>query len=274
MVSPMSEATRSHIEGQTFELDGVQFLSTMLKRSNAERFAIAKNPPHVERYRELLAGYEHPNVVELGILQGGGVAMLALLADPKMLVAVDLSEQPIAPLANFVEARGLTDRVKLHYGVDQADQSRLTELLDDAFGHEQLDVVIDDASHIYEPTRASFEVLFPRLRPGGVYLIEDWQTDHTFAEGAVRILHDPSSPQHEAVSAAFAAMKAPGAPVRRSMSRLAIELMLTMCSPLPAVQDVSYTENWIHIERGDAPLGPGPINLEDLYTDPLELLGP
>lgn len=269
----MSEAaTRSKIEGQTFELDGVQFLSTMLKPSDAARFAICKNPPHVERYRELLAGYERPNIVELGILQGGGVAMLALVADPKMLVAVDLSEQPIAPLADFIEARDLSDRVKPHYGVDQADQSRLAELLDDAFGDELLDVVIDDASHIYEPTRASFELLFPRLRPGGVYLIEDWQVDHTFADGVARILNDPDSPQHEAVADAYAAKKAPGAPQQRPMSRLAIELMLTMCSPTPAVQDVSYTENWIRIERGDAPLGPGPINLEDLYTDPLDLL--
>lgn len=268
------EATRSLIDGQTFELDGVQFLSTMLKRSTAERFAICKNPPHVEQYRQLLAGYERPNIVELGILQGGGVAMLALLADPGMLLALDLSEEPIEPLANFIEARGLSDRVKLHYGVDQADQRRITELLDEAFGDGLLDVVIDDASHIYEPTRASFELLFPRLRPGGVYLIEDWQVDHTFADGLARILNDPSSPQHDAVAAAHAAKNAPGAPPQpRSMSRLAIELMLTMCSPTPAVQDVSYTENWIRIERGDAPLGPGPINLEDLYTDPLDLLG-
>ena len=27
---------------------------------------------------------------------------------------------------------------------------------------------------MYAQTRASFEVLFPRLRPGGLYIIEDW----------------------------------------------------------------------------------------------------
>ena len=32
----------------------------------------------------------------------------------------------------------------------------------------------DDCSHEYQPTRASFNELFPRLRSGGAYVIEDW----------------------------------------------------------------------------------------------------
>src|SRR5207237_7250205 len=41
-----------------------------------------------------------------------------------------------------------------------------------------LDLVIDDASHQYEPTRSSFETLFPLLRTGGLYIIEDWAWAH------------------------------------------------------------------------------------------------
>ena len=41
-----------------------------------------------------------------------------------------------------------------------------------------LDLVIDDASHLYGPTKASFEALFPLLREGGVYVIEDWAWEH------------------------------------------------------------------------------------------------
>ena len=37
--------------------------------------------------------------------------------------------------------------------------------------------MIDDASHLLDPTRSSFDVLFPLLRPGGVYVIEDWGVD-------------------------------------------------------------------------------------------------
>ena len=39
-------------------------------------------------------------------------------------------------------------------------------------------MVVDDASHLYEPTKKSFETLFPLLRPGGLYIIEDWAWAH------------------------------------------------------------------------------------------------
>src|SRR4029077_11377083 len=47
------------------------------------------------------------------------------------------------------------------------------EIVHDCFNG-SIDVVIDDASHLYGPTRRSFEILFPLLKPGGAYIIEDW----------------------------------------------------------------------------------------------------
>jgi hypothetical protein len=41
-----------------------------------------------------------------------------------------------------------------------------------------VDLVVDDASHTYEATKTSFEILFPLLRPGGIYIIEDWSWAH------------------------------------------------------------------------------------------------
>jgi hypothetical protein len=37
---------------------------------------------------------------------------------------------------------------------------------------------VDDASHLYEQTKASFNLLFPRLSNEGVYVIEDWGWAH------------------------------------------------------------------------------------------------
>ena len=39
-----------------------------------------------------------------------------------------------------------------------------------------LDLIIDDGSHLYPDYVATADVLFDRLRPGGVYVIEDIQT--------------------------------------------------------------------------------------------------
>jgi hypothetical protein len=39
-----------------------------------------------------------------------------------------------------------------------------------------LDIIIDDGSHLYYDYTATADVLFDQLRPGGVYVIEDIQT--------------------------------------------------------------------------------------------------
>lgn len=47
-----------------------------------------------------------------------------------------------------------------------------------------LDIIIDDASHMNGLTIESFKILFPHLKPGGIYVIEDlessWWNEHGF----------------------------------------------------------------------------------------------
>jgi hypothetical protein len=43
------------------------------------------------------------------------------------------------------------------------------------FGDSSIDLAIDDASHQYLETAASFNVVFPRLRQHGIFVVEDWQ---------------------------------------------------------------------------------------------------
>lgn len=42
----------------------------------------------------------------------------------------------------------------------------------------QFDVIVDDGSHINEHVITSFEFLFPHLKEGGIYVIEDTQTSY------------------------------------------------------------------------------------------------
>jgi hypothetical protein len=56
---------------------------------------------------------------------------------------------------------------------DQNDSEALTNLCDEYGG---FDIIIDDGSHISEHVVKSFQVLFPRLRPNGIYAVEDLQT--------------------------------------------------------------------------------------------------
>ena len=69
---------------------------------------------------------------------------------------------------------------------------------------EPLDLVIDDASHLYGPTMASFEVLFPRLRPGGLYVIEDWFPPTPMIDLFAQIGARPRSEEAVALEASLA----------------------------------------------------------------------
>ncbi len=58
---------------------------------------------------------------------------------------------------------------------NQSDSEALVRLSDDYGG---FDIVIDDGSHLNEHVIKSFQTLFPRLHPNGIYAVEDVQTSY------------------------------------------------------------------------------------------------
>ena len=129
----------------------------------------------VEQYAEMLAmrpGFRPQHVFELGIFGGGSVALWYEVFRPRKHVAIDVADREDTQA--FTRWRqGREDRVSTYWRVDQADQAGLRRIASAEFSG-QLDLVVDDCSHLYAPTKASFEALFPLLRPGGLYVIEDW----------------------------------------------------------------------------------------------------
>lgn len=63
---------------------------------------------------------------------------------------------------------------------DQNDPEALAEVVR---RHGPFDIVIDDGSHMNEHIYTSFRTLFPLLRPGGLYVVEDLQTAYFPAFG-------------------------------------------------------------------------------------------
>jgi predicted O-methyltransferase YrrM len=198
--------------------------------SSDELFCVVKPPDLVARYMDMVDELSPARIVELGILQGGSTALLALLADPEKLVAFELSPTRIEPLDRMLAAHGLTDVVVPCYGVDQADAATMRTVLDREFGDAPLDLVIDDASHEVEPTEASFNVLFPRLRPGGLYIIEDWAWAHV-AFGAHRPGHEP-------------------------LTTFVFEALATLPQPRGLVEDIHVDRHWAVIRRAAGEVDP------------------
>ena len=173
-----------------FIVDGLEFggdLSSYKEVTTPDRVVILKEARLLQQYLDFFAPHATDNILELGIWQGGSPLFYGLATDARKIVALDIAALGPPALGEIIERRGIADRVKLHFGVSQDDRDAVTAIIDNDFGGEPLDLVIDDASHQYGFTRRAFEIIYPRLRPGGFYVIEDWQWAHidspTYQEG-------------------------------------------------------------------------------------------
>jgi predicted O-methyltransferase YrrM len=204
--------------------------------SEPTRFCLAKPPVIVDRYAAYLAELAPRTIVEVGILEGASTALFADLARPQKLVAIDHDDAPTAKLRDFIARRGLGDTVAVYGGVDQADVAALQAIVDAELGGAELDLVVDDASHRLELTRPTFNFFFPRLRPGGAYLLEDWATGLR-AGGPVQL----------------DAAETP-------LVQLVYEVLATKGRHPRVIGDVTVKAGWTIIERGPAPID-GPFDV-------------
>lgn len=265
-VRGMEEADLNSITANArFQVDGVTFVCGYHIDPTPGTFTLVKSPSMVERYRALVADLEHPRIVEIGIAHGGSVALLTLLTQPSKLVAIELDREPVGSLSSFIDERSLGDSVVPYYGVDQSDEEQILDIVEREFGGGPLDLVIDDASHLYGPTVTSFECLFPLLRPGGKYLIEDWKWLHIVARVVLDAIRDPSSEDHAEMMGKASA--AEGQEQEIPLSRLAAELVLLCANDNGMVERVSVDQDWIAVRRGEDALDPHAFRLADVLTD-------
>ena len=225
--------------GARFRVGDIEFLCGY-EDSKSRSFTILKDRIMVEEYLETVERFRGDNVVELGIASGGSVALTALVAPPRKLVAIDLEPDRVDALDELIADHGLGERVRLHYGVDQADRARLAEIVEDEFGDEPLGLVIDDASHLLRETRASFETLFPRLRPGGLFVIDDWNHEHRLSRGLAAVLAD-SNPELEAEIV----RRMTEEPLEPPFAQLVVELILIQGESHEFARELEVGPRWV-----------------------------
>jgi predicted O-methyltransferase YrrM len=235
-------------DGSILRLDGVEYLVALFRRdlTTPERFVIWKTRQLLEASLRLMDRLDARRIVELGIAQGGSTALFATYAADAQVAALDHSTERIEPLDTYLADAGFVDRVHLAYGVDQADRAAVLAAIE-PLGSEPLDLVLDDASHRYAETVASFDLLFPRLRPGGVYAVEDWDWGHL--DAAVEL----------AASSPDSAGWWPGG---TPLTRLAFEATLATADP-EVVRSVQIDRHLLRITRGGADLDPETFRLAD-----------
>lgn len=107
------------------------------------------------------------NLLELGVYKGGSLLMWGEYFKKGNIVGVDINDIDLK----------LPKNVHMEVG-DQRDKEFLYNLCE-RHTKEGFDIIIDDASHYANFTEASFLICFNQLlKPGGIYVIEDWGTGY------------------------------------------------------------------------------------------------
>lgn len=104
-------------------------------------------------------------VLEFGVLHGASIAWLRRLFPDATIVGIDVlpprPDWPAGPGIRYVQA-------------DQGDRPGLMRALADL--PDGVDLVIEDASHVPAHQVATLACAFPKLRAGGLYVLEDLHT--------------------------------------------------------------------------------------------------
>ena len=135
----------------------------IFRRHNTDKWS----PHYYGRfYDELFASQEARDavraVLEIGIASGNSLRAWREMFPGAAIVGFDCTPQMPPPIP---------DRIEIHTG----DQDNRRALLK-AVASRQFDMIVDDASHRLEHQLKSMFLLWPALRPGGFYVVEefDW----------------------------------------------------------------------------------------------------
>ncbi len=98
---------------------------------------------------------------EVGVYRGGSLEMWQALFPDGVIVGVDNERDALVPNVPGAHViRSAQDAPSLPYALHP---------------HGPFDLIVDDASHVGELSRATWVLLWPLVKPGGYYVLEDWQ---------------------------------------------------------------------------------------------------
>lgn len=145
---------------------------------------------YLEYYSELFAPYRETadHVLEVGVRMGDSLRMWAGYFSNATIWGIDNGSE--AGLPRFTEEE--QERIRF-VAADTTDPSRfLWNLTNECNAYsygsdsEKFDIVIDDGNHHPYAQAATFALLSPFVKPGGIYLIEDIE-DISFASTMQRL---------------------------------------------------------------------------------------
>jgi hypothetical protein len=137
---------------------------------------------------------KHPiKFLEIGIDKGASVLMWDIYFEHQdsQLFFIDINPNAVQNCNDFVANKILTSRVR-NYVADQSNKEQLVNLIELTGG--DFDIIIDDGGHRIEQQVTSFIALFPFVKKGGFYIIEDLLTSFWPSSGGAMIDNNKVAP--------------------------------------------------------------------------------
>ncbi len=142
------------------------FLDALAVAAGTDKSSVCHN--YTKIYAKYFAALEHKPIkfLEIGISQGNSVKLWEDYFSEAELHFIDIAAHP-----NQYQS----GRSHYHY-LDQGNFSDLHKFQQESGG--EFDVIIDDGGHFMQQQILSFLMLFPALKSGGLYVIEDLHTSY------------------------------------------------------------------------------------------------
>lgn len=230
------------VDRRLLQCDGVNLrfaFGWLVPPSDDEAMSLLKDPSFVLAYLGALKDLKVKNILEVGIFDGGSSVFFWSLFRVKKMCCIDLKDS-VPHLEKYISEQALDRSLSLWLGVDQGDQEKIRSVIKKDFCGDPIDLIIDDACHLYHPSKKLFETTFPSLRCGGFYVLEDWKANLAFPN------------------------LGGGNPDRPTLHQLAYEItVFSMYNP-DVIASVRYLHNFVIFERGSAPIDPYQFSIDEL----------
>ncbi len=115
-------------------------------------------------YLEPIIG-KNASILEIGVQNGGNLQILKKYLHNAKIYGIDINED--------IRKEVLDKEIKT-FCFDATKKNLISQNLKDL----TFDVIIDDASHISQDVIQTFEFMFSKVNPGGLYIIEDMHTSY------------------------------------------------------------------------------------------------
>ncbi|MEZ9729603.1 hypothetical protein AB4246_26560, partial [Vibrio splendidus] len=92
------------------------------------------------------------NIIEFGVYHGASLVLLDKIYTPDSIIGIDKRREHPA-LSQYRKGPSALSVIEPYCGVKQEHTDKIIQILESHFPQKNVDLIIDDCSHLYEPTK-------------------------------------------------------------------------------------------------------------------------